>query len=198
MKLIIVEGIGQTGKSTFIKELSEVTGFKSVRMFGSDNQKPNSIHEIAGELEKVGVPVNDYYEDLIIIETLKQLEGSGIKGVILDRSFPSGYVYRKISDKSDVNEKLLKWWFDSVSNFHTIYFWLYSQLNILNKRAEKTGKRKIDKKDFDMLGFQYLFIEKILSEYKISVNSIDNSHLTLEEFKALSRSIGEEILKGKL
>src|SRR5262245_55570208 len=162
--IIIVEGADFTGKTTFVNDLCEATGLPVI--------KPYNKHDTAGlyslndEIKKYGFSFNDFPEDLLGVELIKQL---GVNA-IFDRNLVSAKVYRIMDVKPKISDFIYHWWMRRFFEIGGIYIFVdtcWGWVDRFRKNALKNPYSRIkaelyNKTRFDMLRSLFnIFFEEI-------------------------------------
>jgi len=96
--ILIFEGPDRCGKTEIGKALSEILG---TAYFKNSNEQVNFVNKNTLDAFK--------YETHYLLQLLKQIQ-FGANGIVLDRHFPSEYVYAHAYDRK--TDDALIWWFD--------------------------------------------------------------------------------------
>lgn len=131
--VVIFEGIDKTGKSTLARKISNTVNYKILRVFDKQ-KKEDTLYSISKHFRDFNFPVNDYYEDLIITETLSQMKDVN---VILDRTVVSGDVYRKLCGKREIPKEIMEWWYKKLESMNALYIWVDSSYEDILERYER-------------------------------------------------------------
>jgi thymidylate kinase len=127
--LICFEGINRAGKSTISKELGHQIGVPVFRAF-----KHPDMDLLKVECEKEGFRPNDFFEDLVVMDYVRQTKSS----VILDRAVPSYWAYSILIGRK-TNWTIIHWWLDRFKEMNGVYIWLHAPFTILKKRINHSS-----------------------------------------------------------
>lgn len=132
--IVILEGMKGSGKSTLAAELSRSLKLPVYRPFRVDpNEHWDGDSTLRAMMERLGVRVNTYVEDLYAADLLAGIGGN----VILDRSMPSGYAYGIENGDASVavlREALNYWFWRLGARTDVAYVHLDVSLRVANKR----------------------------------------------------------------
>lgn len=131
--IIVLEGLNKVGKSALARLLSDKTGIPIIKLF--NREKPDGLYGLKQDLLEYGIVANDFYEDVLALETINQL---GSTHAILDRSIISASVYRKY----DIPWGIWNYWFTIFSQLEGRYIWIDGEYDFYLQRCEEAGEER--------------------------------------------------------
>lgn len=168
--IIVVEGIDKVGKTTLANNLAKELDFKHpIRVFKGDEW----LNKFIGPYK-----VNDYFEDLVIMDVADKLKVD----VVLDRSLPSGSIYRMIKGGGLLYRNVMVWWYEKLSKNNGVYIWVDANMEKVYDNFEKCGdKMRYDLFDYDEMKKQFSNYYYAAMTYSIKCIKIDTSESTPEQ-----------------
>ncbi len=133
--MIVFEGTNRTGKSTLAKNVSGLLNMPIIRVCNISGNA--GLAPMIEDIEELGAKTNDFYEDMVIMEYIRQSRQR--QSVILDRSLPSAHAYRVYKDKQGLSKEILEWWFEALRFQGGLYVWVVSDYEFISERGLKKG-----------------------------------------------------------
>lgn len=178
--ILLLEGIDRTGKTTLSKYLSDYLNIPVINLYNKhDHNTLSGLKDFMTEYK-----VNDYFEELVTAEMIDQL---GID-IILDRSFPSAWVYRTVNYGNDLDENVISWWCKKFIKTESICFYLQPDIEFITNKYSDLDR-------FHLIDLDRLF-ECFLNKMKDKGCNLVYNHTTLDgEWRSVKKIGGDIISK---
>lgn len=176
--ILILEGINKVGKTSIAEKLSSDYGFDSIRMF--NKQIPEqTLFQLASELNSFGMPINDFYEDIIMAEFLSQI--SKDIAIVFDRSVASSDVYRILNGQKPVSDKILEWWYGKLKLLNATYVWVHTDYESISERTNDSDLFKVNPETYIILEKEFTRHFHLSKKYDVRSYLIRPKQNSLEE-----------------
>jgi thymidylate kinase len=140
--VFVVEGVDRSGKTTFCKKLAEKINGVIIRV-DKDTEVINK------QIKRMGIKTPDFYDDVIIAGVLFSIKPD--KHIIFDRSLISADIYRRVRGEKYVDNDILNWWIQRISEIGFIYIWFDSELSFIRKVMD--GLKEMPRYDNNDYGY---------------------------------------------
>lgn len=172
--IIIVEGIDRTGKSTIVKELSKRLHIPIIKVYDKNRQAKNGLYDLGDKIRDCGFKMNDFFEDIIVTQTLSQLHGQYISA-IMDRSLPSADVYRAVRKEKRIDIELIRWWWNKLRWLNSCYVYVSADWGFIKKAfSHNDEKLRYKKSEYVYMDQIFNWYYRMATEYKVPKIKIKN------------------------
>lgn len=131
--LIAFEGLDRLGKSTLASKISTMFAPKLNIIKIVTSKDPDGLVSLKDDCREFGFNMPDFFEELVIIETLLQ---SRADNIILDRTIVSADVYRL----NPLPESIWDFWLRRFIALNGIYIWVDGEYEFYLKRLRELGE----------------------------------------------------------